>query len=1006
MMQNTQDNKTLTNTGDADESLTTLTTRISKLQSQITSINLADKANILKQINEDIQDSYSKILSTTLSIDQKFSTIINSMGRGVEFSRGIKLNFTDAADEVIRLGGSQQDTLDLQSDLVSSTQKNLILTGDIGKELFAASKVSGIASKDLLNAFLDSGKAIDDIGDTMYEVVKTARDLGVSAKVVSAGVVSNLDKLNRFGFENGVEGLTRMAARAATLRISMDSVFKTAEDLMSPEKAVELSASLQRLGVASSELLDPLRLMDLAQNDVGELQNQLSGLFKQYTFFDEKTQSFQIMPGARRELKAVADELGYDIKEVNKMALAGAELDKKMSEISFGNLKIDKDTQEQIANLATLNRETGTYEIVTKSGDVQSLQDFISTFEGNEENLKSYLTEQEEGTTNEEKLVNLAEEQLSSTNKMIAILNTLKSSMGLAAAGTPLGDTILKTIKDYAFKPQELVSKIAGPQGTVGETIRGIKPEDLKEISQSLIRGDSSVIDKFGLGPEKLLEIYESLKEDVSETTKIDKQTNQSNTNVTVNVPEPPQQTPPTINFTPNIDVGGISIPNNLTTNKLTSEQIKIPETTNTVEPISAPIEMLSLNETNSNLNTLNETLMVMNDTIISEGNKTTVIQDLLIDQLPKIGTSINDFITIYSPEKTDLNSLFENISTPEQTTQTNEVKNTQEINPIENQNVVLNTALENLSTTTNEFKLGIDNIVSSQDKLSNDLPKTISEMSGNIKIETPEINFNELYTQNQRQNKTEGNNELSVNTLNFDEKLLQIQNDNSKSFENLGGTLTEYLNKQEPLNFEPIINAFGNIEYPQPNINIESPANDVVKNLNDNFTNLGENLSNNEKLISELSLAQNAEPIANNVNTNTQVPTNEIKTEDLNKTLQVLDVSPIEQSLKDFQNAINLSVNKPVSVEPPKITETKIETAINTPPTQKEKTVETTNKLDINHTITIDVKGNNMDNNILNSALNNPIFKQKLIQSTDLTKNSFVGDLVSTMNIPDANYF
>lgn len=345
------------------------------------------------------------------------------------------------------------------------------------------------------------------------------------------------------------------------------------------------------------------------------------------------------------------------------------------------------------------------------------------------------------------------------------------------------------------------------------------------------------------------------------------------------------------------------------------------------------------------------------------------------------------------------------NISIPEQTTQTNEVKNNQEINPIENQNIVLNTALENLSTTTNEFKLGIDNIVSSQDKLSNDLPKTISEMSGNIKIETPEINFNELYTQNQRQNKTEGNNELSVNTLNFDEKLLQIQNDNSKSFENLGGTLTEYLNKQEPLNFEPIINAFGNIEYPQPNINIESPANDVVKNLNDNFTNLGENLSNNEKLISELSLAQNTEPIANNVNTNTQVPTNEIKTEDLNKTLQVLDVSPIEQSLKDFQNAINLSVNKPVSVEPPKITETKIETAINTTPTQKEKTVETTNKLDINHTITIDVKGNNVDNNILNSALNNPIFKQKLIQSTDLTKNSFVGDLVSTMNIPDASY-
>jgi len=36
-----------------------------------------------------------------------------------------------------------------------------------------------------------------------------------------------------------------------------------------------MSAALQRLGVTQSELLDPLRLMDLSINDPGELQNQL-----------------------------------------------------------------------------------------------------------------------------------------------------------------------------------------------------------------------------------------------------------------------------------------------------------------------------------------------------------------------------------------------------------------------------------------------------------------------------------------------------------------------------------------------------------------------------------------------------------------------------------------------------------------------------------------------------------------------------------------------------------
>lgn len=994
MMQNrtNQSGNAASTNVDTDESLSSLQTRISTLKDQIFSIDLSDKVDALRQIQSDIKESYNGILNTTLSIDQKFSTVITQMGRGVEFSRGIKLNFTDAADEVIRLGGSQQDALTLQESLISSTQKNLILTGDMGKELYAATKVTGVAAGDLLNAFLDSGKSIDDIGDTMYEVVKTARDMGVSAKVVSAGVVGNLDKLNRFGFENGVEGLTRMAAKAATLRISMESAFKTAEELMSPEKAVELSASLQRLGVTSGELLDPLRLMDLAQNDVGELQNQLSGLFKQYTYFDEKSQSFQIMPGARRELKAIADELGYDIKEVNRMALAGADLDKKLSEISFGNLKIDEDTQEQIANLSTLNKETGKYEITTKSGDVQSLQDFISTFEGNEEGLKAYLSEQEEGTTNEEKLVNLAEEQLSSTNKMIAILNTMKQSIGLAAAGSPLGDQMLKTIKDYAFKPQEIVSKIAGPQGTVGEAIRGIKPEDLQEISKSIIKGDYSVIEKFGLGPEKLTEILDSLKSDVKESTTIDKQVKEVQPKTETKIVTETKKSEETkINFTPNINFDGLKIPKNEVTTEQINNKVNVPEVTKTETPITPPVEMLTMDETNTNLVTLNETLLSINETILNGDDKTRQIQDLLIEHLPRIDMSIGDFMAAYNPEKIDLEPFVNKINTvPENAQNVTETKPNVEVDvtSIEKQNQILS---DNITQTLNDYLLKTNSI---------DLEPLISQI-GDIQYPQPNVTIENPIT-NIEQVLSDGlkilNDNLNANLSDIGKPIETSINTEKTNSE----IQTDEINKSIDMFSESINSQIVKIsELPTIPSTIETPT---VKPVDVNLKpeiNVENGL--NEKLINDLAL--NTQNKNLNEGITPKVTNTEVKTTTLNNTISDFDIKPIDQTLKEIQNLISSNVGQPVNVEPPKLPETKIETVVAKQNNQTESKTEENKKIDINHTITIDVKGNNMDSNVLANALNNPIFKQKLIQSTDLTKNSYVSDYNSVMNIADAKY-
>ena len=144
----------------------------------------------------------------------------------------------------------------------------------------------------------------------MTEVAQIAREAGVSVAAVSEGVVQNLDKMNIYNFENGTKGLAKMAAQASRLGIDMDKIFGVVDKVFNPEGAIEMAAAMQRLGVSTSALLDPLRLMDLSQNDPTELQNQIVNMTKDFVRFNEELGQFEIMPGEKRRLNEIGKELG------------------------------------------------------------------------------------------------------------------------------------------------------------------------------------------------------------------------------------------------------------------------------------------------------------------------------------------------------------------------------------------------------------------------------------------------------------------------------------------------------------------------------------------------------------------------------------------------------------------------------------------------------------------------------------------------------------------------
>ena len=268
--------------------------------------------------------------------------------------------------------------------------------------------------------------------------------MGLNSQVVSKSVTENLEKMNKFGFGNGVEGLAKMAAKAASMRMDMKSAFGVADDIFTrgPEAAIEISATLQRMGATSGALLDPLKLMDLAQNNLPELQNQLVDLSKQYTVFNEDTKQFEIMPGARKQLNEVAKSLGMSYDEFARMSLESSKMEKKLSEIDFSrfNMNMTEEQKSLITNMAEMNTD-GEYVVKVKDDKGVEIEKAIS--ELNQGDLEEL---QKQTLTDGEKMYDIASQSLSQLERIGNLQETFANSYSTMLATSEYGNTYLQTL--------------------------------------------------------------------------------------------------------------------------------------------------------------------------------------------------------------------------------------------------------------------------------------------------------------------------------------------------------------------------------------------------------------------------------------------------------------------------------------------------------------------------------------------------------------------------------
>jgi hypothetical protein len=423
---------------------------------------------------QEFADTFERVSSVAREVNNLFG---QSRQRIVE----LKTELVDSLPGIARLGGNIGDVGESIQQIALASRRNVVENAEDVEKLYASSKVLGASVGEISEAFLNVGVGIEQVGKQLEDSVNYVRSIGGNTKQVMDSVRANMDQMNRYQFEGGVQGLTKMAAQASMLRFDMNETFRLADKVLSPEGAIETAAAFQRLGVSAGALADPFALMNQSINDPQGLQNSLVDVAKQFSYFDEKTKTFKISPQGVLTLREMEQQTGVSAKEMSKLAVAAAEADKRISAIGSAGLNIKEEDKQYVANIARMG-EGGEYEVKINDDETKKLSELT------QEEFDKLIKEQKDGPKTMEEI---AKSQMSISEDIKGNVNAIRAAVvGGAvtqkdfARGAESVRGISSAFTGAASKnfssPQKVRSALTESMGDVKELFNDLKNKDVK----------------------------------------------------------------------------------------------------------------------------------------------------------------------------------------------------------------------------------------------------------------------------------------------------------------------------------------------------------------------------------------------------------------------------------------------------------------------------------------------------------------------------------------------
>ena len=380
-----------------------------------------------------------------------------------------KVTIADTLPLVAKLGGDYTETMKVIKGSIDAMGRNVIFEPEIYEKLFAAQTLIGKEASTMITNFGEAGIMASKIGSNLEKSLDYIRTVGVNAKSVMGNVVDNTEMLNRFSFQEGVLGFTKMAAQASILKVNMTTISNIADKVFEPEGAIDMAAAFQRLGVFVGDLADPFMLMNKSLNDPEGLIMSVAKAGEKFTQFNEEAGRFEINPSAMNQMSKMADAVGMNVAEFKKMSLNLAEFNARASEIDI-KFNLTDEQKMFVANLAYLDTDNEYKIKVTDEKTGESIATAVKDLTEKQISQLNELSKQEPKTLEE------------LTRDSMDIVATIASDVGAikykllfgAVSEQSIMGRVQEGIRTGAGDVGDIIYKGVPGGETTRETIRGV----------------------------------------------------------------------------------------------------------------------------------------------------------------------------------------------------------------------------------------------------------------------------------------------------------------------------------------------------------------------------------------------------------------------------------------------------------------------------------------------------------------------------------------------------
>ena len=572
---------------------------VKNINTQIDLANIGLKS-FTKRLMESVTDVKSVIKDVGGYNTKAAQAVRESIGQTRIVSDEIQRMSANAAKTTLGIGVTIEDNISLFAALNNSMMRTTFFTDEQVVRFQALGQIANMTSTELATmatSFDTLGYTTDETLDHMQSMTEEARSYGVNVSSFMSEVNKNLKLMVTYNFKDGVQGLSKMVAEAQALRIDMSKTVSFADELMSPEKAIETAAGFQMLGGAVGALGDPFQLLHMAQTDMEGLQTSLVDMAGASVDFNKETGEFNIPVTEMYRLREAAKLAGQSYQEFSEMAINSAQRTEKLKLLDGFNT-VPEEQKELIASLGKIGAN-GTMEITMPDGSIKKIGEGFNQLVGSDYGeLQSMLdvnnmseidiAKQSMGYLNEisnaqSVLTNMTRLQLASGDGFTDMAGSLSKSNSLIL------DAMKKEGGENLSIPQELIDLSAAIN-----TQLKVTPEQAEKVANTTFQfiNDTFAMVKLKLGTydfnEQFDEIFDGLKEALEKLNINVPSINGSNT------PERDVQTgntPPVINA-PNrdVEVQAITTPDrDVAVNTIQTSSLNVTQPTNN-EPVQLAV--------------------------------------------------------------------------------------------------------------------------------------------------------------------------------------------------------------------------------------------------------------------------------------------------------------------------------------------------------------------------------------------------------------------------------